>query len=32
MMVIETDQPIPDEVMKQLGTCDHILQVVTIAD
>ncbi|RPF56033.1 L-serine ammonia-lyase, iron-sulfur-dependent subunit beta [Aquisalibacillus elongatus] len=32
MMVIETDQPIPDEVMQQLGTCDHILQVVTIAD
>ncbi|MGM8214430.1 L-serine ammonia-lyase, iron-sulfur-dependent subunit beta [Bacillaceae bacterium W0354] len=31
MMVIETDERIPQEVMDELNTCDHILQVVTIA-
>ncbi|GEL75916.1 L-serine ammonia-lyase, iron-sulfur-dependent subunit beta [Tenuibacillus multivorans] len=32
MMVIETDQRIPEDILEELGTCDHILQVVTIAD
>lgn len=32
MMVIETDERIPENVMKELETCDHILRIVTISD
>ncbi|NIK10748.1 L-serine ammonia-lyase, iron-sulfur-dependent subunit beta [Alkalibacillus sp. S2W] len=32
MMVIETDEKIPNDVMDQLDDCDHILQVVTISE
>ncbi|MDQ0159133.1 L-serine ammonia-lyase, iron-sulfur-dependent subunit beta [Alkalibacillus salilacus] len=32
MMVIETDEKIPNDVMDQLNDCDHILQVVTISE
>ncbi|MET3682096.1 L-serine dehydratase [Alkalibacillus flavidus] len=32
MMIIETDEKIPNDVMEQLNECDHILQVVTISE
>jgi len=32
LMVIETDERIPEVVMDELRDCDHILQVVTIHD
>ncbi|WP_188205767.1 L-serine ammonia-lyase, iron-sulfur-dependent subunit beta [Alkalibacillus aidingensis] len=32
MMIIETDERIPKDIMEELKTCDHISQVVTISD
>ncbi|MDQ0350583.1 L-serine dehydratase [Alkalibacillus filiformis] len=32
MMIIETDERIPDRIMDELNKCDHIMQVVTISE
>ncbi len=32
MMIIETDERIPDHIMDELNKCDHIMQVVTISE
>lgn len=32
MMIIETDQRIPDEIMENLEGCEHILSVISISE